>query len=296
MHQHHHHQDDDSRGLRLAFLLNLGFTLVELVGGILTNSVAILSDAVHDLGDSLSLGLAWLLGEKAKGGPDRRFSYGKRRLSLLATLINALVLVAGTALVLGEAIPRLFAPQMPHATGMLWLAVLGVLVNGAAVLRLRKGKSLNAKVISWHLLEDVLGWLMVLVVALVLHVKEWPILDPLLSVAYSLFILFNVFKVLKATVLLFLQATPADLDLAQVRQALLALEEVVEIHHLHAWSQDGQHHVVTGHRVTATELAPDQYRQLKGRIAEVALALELEHTTFEVEFAGQGCRMEGGRD
>ncbi|WKE63925.1 cation diffusion facilitator family transporter [Gallaecimonas kandeliae] len=291
MHHHHHHEHDDVANIKAAFFLNLVFTLVEFVGGLLTNSVAILSDAVHDLGDSLALGLGWWLGDKAKEGPKGRFSYGPRRLSLLAAFINALVLVAGAVLVLSQAIPRLWAPQMPNASGMIWLAVLGVLVNGAAVFRLKGARSQNAKVVSWHLLEDVLGWVAVLVIAVVMLFVDWPILDPLLSVLYTGFILYNVVKSLWATVMLFLQATPEDLDMAVIEAEILALDGVRGVHHLHAWSFDGEHHVLTGHVVTDDGFDVTAYARLKNQLAGLSRRHALSHTTFEVEFADEACRM-----
>ncbi|MED5525483.1 MAG: cation diffusion facilitator family transporter [Pseudomonadota bacterium] len=290
-HSHHHHGHDDVGNIKVAFFLNLGFTLIEIVGGLLTNSVAILSDAVHDLGDSLALGLGWWLGNKAKAGPSARFSYGPKRLSLLAALINALVLVTGSVLVLSEAIPRLWDPQMPHAGGMIGLAILGIAVNGAAVFRLKGAKSQNAKVVSWHLLEDVLGWVMVLVVAVVMLFVKWPILDPLLSVFYTAFILYNVVKNLWGTVLLFMQATPADIDLAAVKRDILAIDNVSDVHHLHAWSFDGEQHVVTGHVVARQALDAGDYLALKSALAGLCQHYPLAHTTFEIEYGDEPCRL-----
>ena len=150
--------------LRLAFFLNLGFTILEIAGGFWTNSVAILSDAVHDLGDSLSLGAAWYLDRVAQRGRDRRFSYGYLRFSLLGAWTNTTILLVGSVLVMSAAIPRLFQPEAANAPGMIGFALLGVVVNGAAALRLRGRQSLNASVAAWHLVEDVLGWLAILVV------------------------------------------------------------------------------------------------------------------------------------
>ncbi|WP_115718697.1 cation diffusion facilitator family transporter [Gallaecimonas mangrovi] len=288
---HHHHHHDDVANIKVAFFLNLAFTLIEIVGGVLTNSVAILSDAVHDLGDSLSLGLSWWFGNKAKAQPTPRFSYGPKRLSLLAALINALVLITGSVLVLSEAIPRLWAPQMPHAQGMIWLAILGIAANGAAVFRLKGAKTQNAKVVSLHLLEDVLGWVMVLAVAIALLFVDWPILDPLLSVCYMLFILYNVIKNLWNTLLIFLQATPDDLDLKVIEEELRQVNGVADIHQLHAWSFDGESHVLTAHVVADRQLSPDNYAALKVALAEICQRHPISHTTFEIEYVDESCRM-----
>ena len=199
---HHHHHGTSTR-IGWAFFLNLTFTIIEFIGGLLTNSTAIMADAVHDLGDTLSIGSAWLLDKLSKKGADSSFTYGYRRLSLLGALINALVLVAGSVWILTQTIPRLLEPQMPYTEGMMGLAVLGVIMNGYAAYKLHGGQTLNEKVLNWHLIEDVMGWVAVLIVAITMHYVDWPILDPLLSLLFTLFILFNVFRNLKSTVKLF---------------------------------------------------------------------------------------------
>ena len=205
-HKHSHHHDASEKRIATAFFLNVGFTIIEFIGGVLTNSTAIMADAVHDLGDSLSIGSAWLLNRLGRKSADKEFTYGYRRLSLFGALINGLVLIAGSLWVLSEAIPRLAEPLMPVTEGMIALGILGVTVNGFAAYRLSKGTTLNERILNWHLLEDVLGWVAVLVVAIVLQFFDWPILDPLLSVAFTLFILFNVLRNLWATGKLFFQA------------------------------------------------------------------------------------------
>ncbi len=200
----HVHIRGTGANLRTAFFLNLVFTLLEIVGGLMTNSIAILSDAVHDLGDTLSLGLAWQLDRVAQRGRDQQFSYGYRRFSLLGAIISTVVLIIGSMFILIEAIPRLFTPEHANAQGMIFFAVLGVVVNGLAALRLRGEKSLNARAIAWHLIEDVLGWVAVLVVSIVLLFTDFYILDPLLSILITIYILYNVLKNLKQTLAVFL--------------------------------------------------------------------------------------------
>lgn len=212
-HHHHHHVDTSTGKIKTAFFLNFVFTIIEIIGGLLTNSMAILSDALHDLGDSLSLGLAWFLQKFSKKGTSESFSFGYRRFSLLAALINSIVLIVGSVFIITEAVPRLFNPPEPHAGGMLAVAVLGIIINGAAVFRLRGGDSMNQKVLSWHLLEDVLGWAAVLFVSILMLFFDLPVLDPLASIGITIFILYNVIKNLVQTMKLFLEAVPADVDL-----------------------------------------------------------------------------------
>jgi len=190
-HNHHHHTTEN---IKVAFFLNLSFTVIELVGGLLTNSMAILSDALHDLGDSVSLGLAWYFQRIAQKKSDLSYSYGYKRFSLLGAFINSLILSVGSIFILVEAIPRLFDPKQPDASGMIILAIIGVIVNGFAVLRLKKGKSINEKVVSLHLLEDVLGWLAVLIGSIVMYFFNLPVIDSLLSIGIAIFILLNVLE------------------------------------------------------------------------------------------------------
>lgn len=289
-HNHHHHGDDESRAIGIAFFLNLAFTLIEIVGGLLTNSVAILADALHDLGDSLALGLGWILARVARRDADASFSYGYQRFSLLGALINSVVLVAGSIFILVEAIPRLWAPQMPHAEGMFLLALLGVAVNGAAAWRLRRSGTLNAQAMGWHLLEDMLGWIAVLVVSVVLMFVDWPILDPLLSVAFTLFILVNVVRTLRATLVVFLQAVPPGAQLAGIEQALVAEPEVAGLHHSRLWTLDGEQHVFTSHVVLAQALDAEAVRALKLRLEQRLQPYGFAHTTIELELPGENCR------
>lgn len=288
---HHHASPSSASDLRLAFLLNLGFTILEIAGGIWTNSVAILSDAVHDLGDSVSLGAAWGLDRYAQRAGDRRFSYGYRRFSLLGAWTTTAVLIVGSIFVLAEAVPRLVDPETPHAPGMLLFALLGIAVNGVAAWRLRERRGLNAKVAAWHLIEDVLGWVAVLVVSLTLLVVEAPILDPLLSIVITAYILYNVLRNLRQTFLLFLQAVPDDVDLTELQEKLEVLPHVRSTHHTHVWSMDGEHHVLTTHIVVDSATSQSQVALLRAEIARLCADYDFAHTTVEIEWGDDECRM-----
>ena len=293
MHNHshsHHHEKDDRIGW--AFFLNVTFTIIEFIGGWLTNSTAIMADAVHDLGDSLSIGFAWILSRFSEKEASDKFSYGYRRLTLFGALVNGIVLVIGSIWVLFEAIPRLSNPEMPVVEGMLGLAILGVAVNGYAVFKLKAGETLNEKVLTWHLLEDVLGWVAVLIVSIVLMFIELPILDPLLSIGFTLFILFNVFRNLKSTLVLFLQAAPDKDTQDRIKQALIEFPEVNGIHHMHFWSLDGESHVLTAHLELKDDFEVEDLISLKQDVAAKLSSYHLSHTTIEFEFPQETCRDE----
>lgn len=288
----HNHAHDHSKGNRIGwtFFLNVSFTIIEFIGGWLTNSTAIMADAVHDLGDSLAIGFAWILSHFSDKKPSDKFSYGYRRLSLFGALINSVVLIIGSIWVLFEAIPRLSNPEMPVVEGMLGLALLGVTVNGYAVYKLKAGKTLNEKVLTWHLLEDVLGWVAVLIVSIVLLFVELPILDPLLSIGFTLFILFNVIKNLKITLALFLQATPDQAVKETIEKVLISHPEINNIHHMHFWSLDGESHVLTAHLELTEKIDVNKVILLKENIAIELSDYNLSHTTLEFEFPEEICR------
>lgn len=287
----HDHIHQTSNNIRTAFFLNLGFTLFEIVGAIWTNSLAILSDAVHDLGDSFSLGMAWYLERYAQKGEDQRFSYGYRRFSLLGALINAIILVLGSFFVLYRAIPRLMEPESVDAPGMVLFAIIGILVNGLAVFRLRGSKSMNAKVVAWHLLEDVLGWVAVLIVGIVLLFVDVPILDPILSLLIAIYILYNVIRNLRQTVGLFLQAVPESVEISQIKDQLQAVEHVQSTHHTHIWSLDGEHHVLTTHVVLDETISKEDVLCVRTEIKDMLATYDFSHITVEIEFGDDDCAM-----
>lgn len=294
MHAHHGHNHADPHGdgtsnIRVAFFLNLFFCVIELIGGVMTNSIAILSDALHDLGDSFSLALAWYFQKLSKRKPDQKYSYGYRRFSLLGALINSLVLLLGSLFIVVEAVKRIASPQEAHAEGMFWLAILGILINGMALLRLRKGDSLNERAVALHFVEDVLGWVAVLIASIVMMFVDLPILDPILSLAIACFILFNIYRNLRDTFRVMLQGTPATVETTQVEEEILKIEGVQSVHDLHLWSVDGAYHVLTLHVVMDRDLGRQEVIALKERVRALLTELNLRHVTIELEFPEERC-------
>ena len=286
-HSHDHNQHGSSGNLRTAFLLNVAFTIIEIIGGFWTNSIAILSDAVHDLGDSLSLGCAWYFDRVSQRGRSPQNTYGYRRYSLMGGLITAGVLLIGLSFVLWSAIGRLFSPQEVNAPGMMLLAVLGVLFNGAAVLRVRSGSSLTERVVSWHLLEDTLGWVAVLAGAAAMTIWNIPILDPLLSIAIALFVLWNVFRTLRHFLGVFLQRTPPGFDVASFEREACKIPGVLAARHVHSWSIDGESHVLTSHLLMRAGSDREAIVAAKNRVRELLDGKTFEHVTIDVELEGE---------
>jgi cobalt-zinc-cadmium efflux system protein len=265
------------------------FAIIEVAGGRWTNSVAILTDAVHDAGDCLSLGLAWYLQRLAQKRSDARFTYGYRRLSALGALTTGLVLLVAIGFVVRETIERLQHPRPVVAWGVVALAVVGILFNGAAAWRLRSGTSLNERMAGWHLLEDTLGWAAVFAGGLVMAVWDMPVIDPVLSLGIALFVSWNVARNLRKVGLVFLQAAPPGFDPADLDRRLTEIPGVAGSHHTHTWTLDGERHVFSTHLV----MRPDSDRAAvvaaKRQVHELLRGQDFEHITVEVELEGESC-------
>lgn len=277
------------RGMAVAFFLNLIFALIELVGGFLTNSVAILSDAIHDLGDTVVLGVAWYAERFSRKGRDARHSYGYRRYSILGAIISALVLVAGTILVIREAVQRLANPEDVHAPGMFALAALGIAVNAIAYRRLHGGHSHNVRVVQLHLLEDVLGWIAVLIGSVCIYFWDLTVLDPLLSIGIAVFILWQVVKRLRQSMGIVAQAVPASIDLAEITRKLTSLPDITDLHDVHVWTMDGKYHVLTIHVVLTEQKTMSEITVIKRQIRNALRDIGVDHTTVEFEYPDEDC-------
>jgi len=284
-------KEDSATNIKVAFFLNLGFTIIEIIGGFWTNSIAIISDALHDLGDSFSLGLSWFLERYSRKKKDEKYSYGYRRYSLFAALINCLILIIGSVFILFEAIPRLFNPQQLNAKGMLFFAVAGIIINGIAALQVRKGKSLNERIVSLHLFEDVLGWAAVLIISIVMIFKNIPVLDPILSILITIYILYRVIINLKKTFSIFLQAVPEGISIREIEDKLLKIDGVVNVHHTHVWSMDSLNNVLSVHIVVKDTTSEDEIAEIKRKVREIISSMNPIHSTIEIEYEHEFCEL-----
>lgn len=292
-HNHGHTlEESNTENIRTAFFLNIFFTLVEIIGGFLTNSVAILADALHDLGDSLSLGLAWYFQKISNRKSNKKYTYGYKRYTIVGALVNAIVLLTGTIVMLYEIIPRLFHPEVSNAKGMIALAVLGILVNGAAVFKLKKGSTINERVVMLHLLEDVLGWIAVLIGAIIMYFFDWPIIDPILSAAIAVYILINVFKNLKSVMHVLLQGVPENVNHNEVELILNKNENILSFHDLHIWSLDGNYNILSIHIVVSNNQDPSNFPELKSELRHELEHHNIHHATIEVDIEGELCEFD----
>lgn len=272
------------KNILIAFILNLAFSVFEFLGGIFTGSVAIISDAVHDIGDAASIGISYFLEKKSKQKPDHRYTYGYVRYSVLGGLITTLILLIGSGTVIYHAVLRILAPIPINYDGMILFAVIGVCVNFGAAFFTREGDSLNQKAVNLHMLEDVLGWLVVLVGAVVMRLTDLSILDPILSVTVAVFIMVNGVRNLKQIIDLFLEKTPDGIQSEEIRQHIRSLEGVLDVHHLHLWSMDGRNHYGTMHIVTDA----DPHR-IKATVRQELRKHGIGHVTLELERDAEQC-------
>jgi len=284
-HDKTHHRSQGN--LRFAFFLNLTFTILEIAGGLWTNSMAILSDALHDLGDSFSLGVAWYLEKFSQKKSDQKFSYGYARFSLLGALLNSIILVGGSVFILIQAIPRIVSPESVNSIGMLIFSVLGIAMNGLAVLRLKKGSSLNERVVFWHLLEDVLGWAAVLVASIILLFADLPVIDPILSVLITVYVLYNVVKNLKETMNVLLQGVPENFSIVELEKEIVEKTGVKSAYHTHIWSLDGERNLLSTHIIVPDATEHGDIIEIKNKIRSIMREKGIEHVTIEVDYKSE---------
>jgi len=276
---------DREKNVGFAASLNILFTIIEIIGGLLTNSLALLADALHDFADSIALIVAWLAEKKAKQPATSKMTFGYRRLSLLSAVFATIVLIAGSLFILSQAIPRLINPQPVNSEGMILIAIIGVIINGLGYFRLKKGLSQNEKILSWHLLEDILGWVVLLIGAIIIRFWDKPVIDPLMTLGFTVFVLWGVSKNAKKTFNLLLQGVPENINIDEIRESILSVKGVKMVHDIHVWSLEGETDVLTAHIVIEDEHLqnPDKIKEsIKNKLAKH----HIEHSTLELEREG----------
>ena len=275
------------RNILIAFILNLSFSIFEYIGGLVTGSVAIVSDSVHDLGDAFSIGVSWLLEKKSKRAPDEKYTYGYARFSVMGGLITVMILIAGSVLVIAGAVRRIISPVTINYDGMIIMAVIGVVLNFAAAWFTREGDSINQRAVNLHMLEDVLGWVVVLMGAVIMRFTDLSVIDPVMSIAVAIFILVGSVKELLRVVDLFLVKIPEGISVEEVAEHVQEIEGVEGVHHIHVWSMDGNNKYATMHIVTDAD--PENVkRAVRAELGEHGIC----HVTLETESSLDTCAEE----
>ena len=275
------------KNILIAFILNLSFAVFEFIGGIITGSIAIMSDSLHDMGDAASIGASYFLERKSSRQPDEKYTYGYARFSVLGSLINTLILLTGSVLVICGAVARLFSPVDVDYSGMILFAVVGIAVNLCAAVITHKGESLNQKAVNLHMLEDVLGWIVVLIGAIIMKFTDISLIDPIMSIGVAAFILIHAVKSGKAILDLFLEKLPDGIDLNDLHRHICEIDGVIDVHHIHIRSLDGQRNYATMHVVTSSN--PHEIHEIKEKIREELKEHGICHATLEFEVKGETC-------
>lgn len=270
------------RKILIAFFLNLFFSVFEFLGGIFTNSVSIISDAIHDLGDALSIGIAYFLEKMSKKKPNSVYTYGYTRYSVIGSLITVIILIVGSIFVVYNAIKRIVNPVDINYNGMIILAIVGIIVNFLAVYFTKGGHSLNQKAVNLHMLEDVLGWIVVFIGSVVMKFTDIRIIDPILSIGVAVYIFINAFKGFKEVISLFLERMPDNINLEDIKDGILKIEGVKDVHHIHVWSMDGYKNYATMHIVSDD-------CNVKYLVKKKMIDFGVNHTTVEIEGSNEEC-------
>ena len=272
------------KNILIAFILNLLFSIFEFLGGTITNSVAIISDSIHDIGDALSIGISYMLEKKSKKKPDEKYTYGYIRYSVIGSVITTVILLIGSILVISNSVKRIINPVEINYNGMIMFAIFGVCINFVAAYFTKEGDSLNQKSVNLHMLEDVLGWIVVLIGAVIMRFTDISIIDPILSIAVALFILVNALKNLKSILDLFLEKLPNGINISEIKEHILKIENIYDVHHIHIWSIDGYNNYATMHVVTDGDS-----KKIKDEIREELSEYGISHVTIELETKDEKC-------
>lgn len=273
------------KNILIAFILNILFSIFELVGGIFTNSISIMSDAVHDFGDALSIGISLILEKISKKQPNEKYTYGYIRYSVLGAFITTTVLTLGSIFVIVGGVNRIFNPEQINYNGMIIFAIVGVVVNFLAAYFTREGDSLNQKAVNLHMLEDVLGWIIVLIGSIMMKFTDISLIDSFMSIGIAIFILINALGNLKNILDLFLEKIPNDITIDEIKKHLSEIDGVNSVHHIHIWSMDGNCNYATMHVVTNSK----DVNKLKKLIKAEMMGHGIAHTTIEIEEKGDHC-------
>jgi len=280
MHNHEHNHKTEENIL-IAFILNISFSIFEIIGGIITGSIAIISDAIHDAGDAISIGISYFLERKSNKKSDKNYTFGYRRYSIIGALISTCILLIGTFIVIYNAIGRLFNPVDINYNGMIIIAIVGVIINFLAAYCTREGDSLNQHAVNLHMLEDVLGWVVVLIGSIVIKITNFVYLDSIMSIGISIYLIIESIKNLKKIMNILLIKIPEGITVEEVKEKILKIKEVKDVHHVHIWTIDGEKNYATIHVVAD--------KNIKEEIRENLKELGIHNVTIELETSKEKC-------
>lgn len=275
------------RNILIAFILNLGFAIFEVFGGLFTGSVAILSDSIHDLGDSISIGASWFLEKKSLKNADSKYTFGYRRFSLLGAFVTISILVIGSVIVIYNSIGRLINPVEINYNGMIIMAVVGVIVNLIATFVTHEGDSANQKAVNLHMLEDVLTWVAVLIGAVIMRFTDLSLLDPLFSIGISLYILHEAAETGKEVLDVFLMKTPDNVDITSLNEALIGINGINNVNNFRVFSlSESESYAVLNLDISGDCLTSDKSNDIKNAVRDVLAQHNISNSNIEFSING----------
>ena len=289
------HKHNSSKNIFIAFFLNLLFSIFELIGGLFSNSISIISDSLHDFGDAITIGISYFLEKKSKKEPDEKYTFGYLRFSVLGAIITSATLLTGSFFVIYNSILRILNPVEVQYNYMIGFAIIGALINLIAAIKTAKGSSLNEKAVSFHLIEDVLGWIAVLIGSVVIKYTNWYIIDPILSLCISLYILLHVMRNVKESLNIILEKAPENIKIDQIKQEIEKLDNIENIHHVHLWTMDGINSFITMHAKIESNVQPYKAEEIKENIRNILKTHKIKNSTIEIDYnecKHQKCKIE----
>ena len=272
------------KNILIAFLLNFFFSIFEFIGGLLTNSISIISDSVHDFADSISIAISYILEKISKRKTNNKYTYGYLRYSVLGALITTTILLVGSVFIVFNAIKRIINPVEINYSGMIIFAFVGVVVNFIAAKVTHHGHSLNQKSVNLHMLEDVFGWIIVLIGSIIMRFTNISIIDSILSLVVALYIIMHAIKNLKEIMNIFLEKVPSNINIIELKKIILEIKEVIDVHHVHVWSMDGYNNFATMHVVVDNNI-----NKVKEEIRHKLSHKGINHVTIEIESSKDHC-------
>ncbi len=274
--------------IKIAFLLNLAFSIVEAIGGILTNSISIISDSLHNLGDSITIGINYIFEKKSKKLPNKEYSYGYLRYTMLGSLIASFILLVGSVVIIYNVVPRLIKPLSVNYDAMIIFGIFGLLINLYATIKIMRSKEKDKK-INTHMIEDTVIWLFILTGSICIKVFDLVIIDPILSLLIAVYILYQVYKYMKNIYNIFMEKVPKNVKIDEIKKDIENNENVDNVHHIHIWSMDGVNNYMTAHIHLNKVLSEEEIIKTKNDVKNKLKEDKINHITLEVEYFNEKC-------
>lgn len=274
--------------IKIAFLLNLAFSIVEAIGGILTNSISIISDSLHNLGDSITIGINYIFEKKSKKLPNKEYSYGYLRYTMLGSLIASFILLVGSVVIIYNVVPRLIKPLSVNYDAMIIFGIFGLLINLYATIKIMRSKEKDKK-INTHMIEDTVIWLFILTGSICIKVFDLVIIDPILSLLIAVYILYQVYKYMKNIYNIFMEKVPKNVKIDEIKKNIESNENIDNVHHIHIWSMDGVNNYMTAHIHLNKVLNEEEIINTKNDVKTKLKEDKINHITLEVEYFNEKC-------